>query len=189
MANMKYKICVSGAAETGHCAPNALEMAKEVGREIVRQGGILVTGATSGVAHWAAKGAKEEGGMSIGISPASSELEHVKKYRLPIDFYDVIIYTGFAYAGRDLLLTRASDAVVTICGRTGTLHEFTVAFEDKKPQGVLLKSGGAADMVKDIVEKLHKSSTKVVYDESPKELIQGVVKLIQKERAQREEIE
>jgi len=74
---LKYKICVSGAARTECCADGAMEMTKELGREIVRQNGIVVTGATTGAPYWAAIGAKEEGGISIGFSPASSELAHV----------------------------------------------------------------------------------------------------------------
>ena len=127
------KICVSGAAETGHCGANALEQAKALGREIVLQGGILVTGATTGFPLWSAIGAKEAGGISIGLSPAASEREHTGVYRLPIDYMDLIIYTGFGYPGRDLLLTRSSDAVIIGCGRIGTIHEFTIAFEDAKP--------------------------------------------------------
>src|SRR4030042_2096744 len=119
---LKYKICVSGAAETDCCAPSALEKAKEVGQEIVRHSGVLVTGATTGIPYWAAIGAKEEGGISIGLSPAASEAAHIKTYHLPVDYFDMIIYTGFEYAGRNLLLTRSSDAVIIICGRIGTLN-------------------------------------------------------------------
>lgn len=174
----KYKICVSGAAETGHCAKNALFLAEEVGREIIRAGGALITGATTGIPYWSAKGAKEEGGLSIGLSPAASELEHIKKYRLPTDYFDIIIYTGFEYSGRNLLLTRSSDAVITICGRMGTLNEFTIAFEDKKPQGVLLGSGGIADMIEDIVAKSHRGSSFIAYDSDPKKLVAKIIKLI-----------
>jgi uncharacterized protein (TIGR00725 family) len=114
---LKYKICVSGAAETDHCGDKSLEMAKEVGREIIRHNGVLVTGATSGIPYWAAIGAKEENGIVIGLSPAASEKSHLKKYRLPVDFHDLVIYTGFEYSGRNLLLTRSSDAVIVVCGR------------------------------------------------------------------------
>jgi uncharacterized protein (TIGR00725 family) len=174
----KFKICVSGAAESGHCAPNALELATEVGREIA----VIMTGATSGIPFWAAKGAKEAGGISIGLSPAVSELAHVKTYRLPTDYFDLIIYTGFDYAGRNLLLTRSSDAVITICGRMGSLNEFTVAFEDRKPQGVLEGSGGTADSIKEIVKKMHRGPGKIVYEKEPKKLVRAVIKMIEKER-------
>lgn len=179
---MKYKICVSGAAETGHCLKGALEKAKETGREIIRQNGILITGATSGIPYWAAIGAKEEGGVVIGLSPAASEAAHLKTYRLPIDFHDLIIFTGFEYAGRNLLLTRSSDATIIICGRIGTLNEFTIAFEDRKIIGVLTGTGGTADAVKAIVKNSHRGPGKIVYDNNPKRLISKVIKLIDKEK-------
>ena len=182
----KYKICVSGAAETDHCAPDAMEKTKEVGREIIRQGGVLVSGATKGAPLWAAIGAKEEGGFSIGVSPAYSELEHVKKYQLPIDHMDIIIYTGFGYSGRNLLLTRSSDAVVTVCGRIGTLNEFTIAFEDKKPIGVLTGSGGMADELKGIVENSHRGPGKIVYESDPKILVEKLIKLIEDDKKESE---
>lgn len=179
---MKYKICVSGAAETGYCPKNTLEKAKESGREIIRQNGILVTGATSGIPYWAAIGAKEEGGTVIGLSPAASEAAHLKTYRLPVDFHDIIIYTGFEYSGRNLLLTRSSDGVIIICGRIGTLNEFTIAFEDKKPIGVLIGTGGTADAIKTIIKNSHRGPGMMVYDSNPKKLVAKLIKLIDKEK-------
>jgi len=180
---LKFKICVSGAAETGHCVSDALEKAKELGREVVRQGAILVTGATTGFPFWSAMGAKEEGGISIGLSPASSEKEHIKVYRLPTDYFDMIIYTGFGYSGRNLLLTRSADAVVIGCGRMGTLNEFTVAFEDQKPIGILIGTGGTADEIKEIVKKARRGPGKIVYEPDPKILIEKVIEKIRKEKA------
>lgn len=179
---LKYKFCVSGAAETGHCSENALELAKETGREITRHNGVLVTGATVGIPYWAAIGAKEENGIVIGFSPAASEKAHVRTYHLPTDFHDLIVYTGFNYSGRNLLLTRASDAVIIICGRMGTLNEFSIAFEDEKPIGILTGSGGTADKIKEIVETSHRGPGKIVYQSSPKDLIEELIKLIDKEK-------
>ena len=175
----KYKICVSGAAETGHCAKDALEKAREIGREIVRHGGVLVTGATQGIPHWAAMGAKEEGGISIGLSPAASEAAHKKVYRLPTAYFDVIIYTGFQYSGRNLLLTRTADAVILLCGRMGTLNEFTIAFEEQKLIGVLKDTGGTADLIRDLVRQLHKESGKIVYDTNPRRLVKKIFQILQ----------
>jgi len=180
--HLKYKICVSGAAETGHCAPDALEKAKEIGKQVVLHKTVLVTGATTGAPYWAAIGAKEAGGFVIGVSPASSEEEHVKRYELPLDYHDIIIYTGFGYSGRNLLLTRASDAVIIVCGRMGTLNEFTIAFEDQKPIGVLVGTGGTADELKDILEKAHRGMGKVVFDSDPKRLVDTVLELVKKEK-------
>lgn len=176
------KICVSGAAETGHCGQNALALAKEIGREIARQGGMIITGATTGFPLWAAMGTKEAGGISVGLSPAASEREHVNTYRLPIDYMDLIIYTGFGYPGRDLLLTRSSDAVIIGCGRIGTIHEFTIAFEDAKPIGIL-EGGWETDAVlKLIIEKGNRPNAKIVFDADPKRLIERVIELVKADK-------
>ncbi len=181
----KYKICVSGAAETGHCGADAFQKAEELGKEIIRQGAVLVEGATTGFPYWAAKGAKSEGGIVVGISPASSEGEHIREFKLPIDYHDLIIYTGFGYSGRNLLLTRSSDAVVVGCGRMGTLNEFTIAFEDKKPIGVLEGDWETDELIKAMIEKSHRGqemASKIVYSGDSKELIIKVIELIKKEK-------
>ena len=179
---LKYKICISGAADTGHCAIDAPEKAEQLGREIARRGMVLVTGATIGIPYWAAKGAKEEGGMVIGFSPAASEAAHSKTYKLPTDYHDVIVYTGFEYSGRNLILIRSSDAIINICGRMGTLNEFTIAFEDEKPIGVLTGTGGTADEIKGIVDKMHRGPGTIVYDSDPSRLLDQIVELIEKEK-------
>ncbi|HEY4513257.1 MAG TPA: hypothetical protein VJH06_01975 [Candidatus Paceibacterota bacterium] len=180
----QIKICVSGAAETGHCGLGALDLAKELGREIAKQGAVLVTGATTGFPLWAAMGAKEAGGISIGISPAASEREHVEVYKLPLDYMDLVIYTGFGYPGRDLLLTRSADAVICGCGRIGTIHEFTVAFEDKKPIGIFEGPWDMDGELKDIMQKGHRENPKIVIDPDPKKLVEGVIALVRKDKVE-----
>ncbi len=178
---LKYKICVSGAAETDICSGDAVIKAGKLGGLVAKHGMILVTGATTGIPYWAAKGAKEAGGIVIGLSPAASKVAHTKSYHLPTDYHDLIIYTGFDYAGRNLLLTRSSDAIITICGRMGTLNEFTIGFEDQKPLGVLIGTGGISDMIEEIIKKAHKGGGKVVFDSDPETLLDKVVALIEKE--------
>lgn len=178
----QIKIAVSGAAETGHCGVDALEKAKELGREIVRQGAILVTGATTGFPLWVAMGAKEAGGISVGFSPAASEREHVEVYKLPLDYLDLIVYTGFGYPGRDLLLTRSVDAVICGCGRVGTIHEFTVAFEDDKPIGIYEGPWEMGDQLQDIIKKSHRPFTKVATGDDPKKMVSDILALIKKSK-------
>jgi uncharacterized protein (TIGR00725 family) len=178
----KLKICVSGAAETGHCGIDAFETAKELGREIVKQGNILVTGATVGFPLWAAMGAKAEGGMSIGLSPAASEKEHTEVYRLPLEYMDLIIYTGFGFSGRNLLLTRSADAVVVGCGRIGTINEFTVAYEDSKPIGVLEGSWPTDEVIRNMMEESHRTNNKVIFEKNPKSIVRGLRELIIKDK-------
>src|SRR3989339_1134073 len=176
----QIKICVSGAADTSHCGSDTLDIAKELGREIARQGAVLVTGATTGFPFWAVMGAKEEGGISIGFSPAASEKEHVEVYKLPIDYMDLIIYTGFGYPGRDLLLTRSSDAVICGCGRIGTIHEFTVAFEDGKVIGILKGPWETSTELQDIIAQAHRPNEKIIIGDDPKKLVENVIALVKK---------
>ena len=184
--HLKYKICVSGSAETEYCTPGTVEKAMEIGRLVAQRGMVLVTGATTGIPYWSAKGAKEAGGMVIGLSPAASKAAHVKTYHLPIDFHDLIIYTGFDYSGRNLLLTRSADAVITIYGRVGTLNEFTIAFEDKKPQGILTGTGGMSDELHDLLVKAHRGMGKTVFEPDAATLLDKVMELVEKEEKLRE---
>ncbi len=182
--HLRVKMGVSGAAETGRCGVHALEKAKELGREIVRQGGIIVTGATTGFPLWSAMGAKEEKGISIGLSPAASEREHVNSYRLPLDYMDLIVYTGFGFPGRDLLFTRTCDAVFIGCGRIGTIHEFTIAFEDGKPIGILEGEWDMDEEIKLILEKGNRPNAKIVFDPDPKSLVTKVMALVVKDKVE-----
>ncbi|MEI8338260.1 MAG: hypothetical protein WCF92_03920 [bacterium] len=182
--HFKIKICVSGAAELDHLNPRVHDIGKELGRQIVLQGADLTTGATTGFPFWAAMGAKDAGGLSIGFSPGKNEREHVQGYRLPIDFMDIMIYTGFGYPGRDLFLTRASDAVILGPGRIGTFHEFTIAFEDSKPIGILTSDDWETDeIIKTIIDKSNRKDTgSIVFDSDPKVLVAKVIEAVKKHK-------
>jgi len=178
--HLKIKIAISGAAETSFLTNENLKLCEDIGREVILQGAVLVSGATTGVPLWAAKGAKLEGGMSIGLSPATSEREHVELYKLPLEYMDFIVYTGFGYVGRDILLTRTSDAVIIGPGRIGTIHEFAVAFEDKKPLGILTGDWDTDDIIKEIIEKSHRASEHkdIVFESDPKLLVEKVMEMV-----------
>lgn len=178
------KVCVSGAAETGYCGLDAFEKAKELGREVAKQGAIITTGATTGFPLYAAMGAKDECGFSIGFSPAATEREHVEVYKLPLDYMDVVVYTGFGYAGRDLLLVRSSDAVVVGCGRIGTLNEFSVAFEDRRPIGILEGSWKTDELIRHVIDAAHRPNDRIVYDSDPKAIVERLMEMVVKDREQ-----
>ena len=176
------KIGVSGAAETGACGLDAYEKAKELGRAIAKQGGIITTGATTGFPMYSAMGAKDECGFSIGFSPAANEREHVETYKLPLDFMDVVVYTGFGYAGRDLLFVRSSDAMIIGCGRVGTLNEFAVAFEDRRPIGILEGSWETDEILRKVIEAAHRPNAKIIFDSDPKAMVERLIEMVQKEK-------
>jgi len=175
MQKEKYEIVVSGAAEFNHCCKNIKALSKEVGKEIARQKCNLVTGATTGVPYFAALGCSE-------APPATSEAAHVKSYKLPLSPFDVMIYTGSDYAGRNVIMTKSADGVIIICGRIGTLHEFATAFEIQKPIGILEGSGGTADKIRIIATGPHRGVKKIIYEKDPKKLVQRLIAEIKREK-------
>jgi uncharacterized protein (TIGR00725 family) len=180
-SKLRYMICVSGAAR-GDSVDLAKHLSAEVAREIIRRGHVVLTGATKGLPYYAAKAAKQadpDGISSIGFSPAASRLSHVKKYQLPIDSFDTILYTGFEYTGRNLLLIRSSDAVIMIGGRIGTLNELTIAIEERKPIGVLLGSGGMTEEVEHVLKAAKRARTGIIFGHDPDELVDQVIDLIE----------
>ncbi len=183
--HLQVKMGISGAAETGHCGINAYPMALELGREVARQGAVLVTGATTGFPLWVAMGVKEEKGTVVGISPANSEKEHIEMYNLPVEYHDLIMYTGFGYPGRDLIFTRSTDAMLFGCGRIGTIHEFTIAFEDKKPMGVLEGDWKTGEVIKDILANGHRPNDHILFDTDPKSLVEKVIRLVHQDKVNR----
>ncbi len=118
--------------------------------------------------------------MSLGISPAASKVEHVLKYRLPTLAYDSILYTGLHYVGRDTLLITSSDAVVSVGGRLGTLHEFTIAMETDTPIAFLQGAGGISEQIQSLMSLAHPLSPKavVLFGEEPKDLVKDLTKAL-----------
>jgi len=183
---MRYQICVSGAA-SGDTVKRSHQLAFELGKAISAQGKTLLTGATVGLPHYAAMGVmavEGERGLSIGFSPAASFREHVATYRLPTKEFDYINFTGMEYVGRDVHLVRSSDAIITVGGRMGSLHELSTALESRKVCGVLLGSGGLADYIPVLLENIEAPGAKeVIYDTDPVRLVQKVIDALDKKYA------
>jgi uncharacterized protein (TIGR00725 family) len=180
MAKLKYNICVSGAAK-GDSVTFARGLAKAVGAQIVEQGHVVYTGATTGLPYHAAHAAHrlhDDNVTSIGFSPAASRIEHINKYKLPTDSYGSIIYTGFGYMGRDVLLVRSCDALVMVGGRLGTLNELMIALEEKTPVGILVGSGGMTVEVENVLKAAKRNRTGIIFDDDPATLVSRLTQMI-----------
>ncbi|RMF06004.1 hypothetical protein D6764_03355 [Candidatus Woesearchaeota archaeon] len=163
---------VAGVMGLSHdTTPMQEEKAFQLGREIAKAGLIMLTGATTGLPHHAAMGAKKEGGIVIGISPASNPREHVEMMGKPTDNHDFIVYTGLGFMGRNSINIKTSDIIFILAGHIGTLNEFTHAFVEKKPVAVLTGTGGIADKLEEIVSVLGAEDRTIIYDSSPEELV------------------
>jgi len=175
---LKIKIAISGAAQTKVCSSDILEKCIQLGKAIAKRKCVLITGATTGVPYWVAKGAKEVGGFVIGLSPALTYREHIEVFQLPTDYHDIIIWTGLGYSGRNMILSRSAEAIIFICGRIGTLNEFTTAFEDNKILGVLKGSGGTEELLPEILNKAQREERIIIWESDPDLLVEKLIEKI-----------
>ena len=149
------------------------KLAEHLGTVLAQHGCILVTGATTGLPDMVAKAFRKCGGFALGISPAQDRKEHLERYGLPDDGADVIVYTGFGYKGRNVVNVRSTDLVIIFGGATGTLNEFTIAYDEGKIIGILEESGGVADHIKEIVEFCKKPTRGlVIFNKDPEKLVE-----------------
>lgn len=143
-----------------------------LGAAIAKRGYVLMTGACPGIPHEAVKGANEEGGIVVGVSPALNLEEHVRKYNSPTQGYNTIIYTGSGLMGREIENIRSCDVVIFAGGRSGTLGEFAIAYDEGKVIGVLEGTGGITQHLKKIINMVKKDTGAIVcYDTDVERLL------------------
>ena len=131
---------------------------------------------STGLPDWVAQAFRKNGGFALGVSPAENRREHVARYGLPEDGADVIIFTGFGYKGRNVINVRSADIVLILGGATGTLNEFTIAYDEGKIVGVVEGSGGVADHIREIIKVCNKPEVgKVFFESSPAKLVESCV--------------
>lgn len=113
----------------GEVPESAREKIYELGAEVGKRGYTLVTGIAPGLPHDSVRGTKSEGGLVVGILPAQSFSEHVERYNSPTRGNDVIVYAGSGLKGREVENIQTHDAMVIVGGRSGTLGEFSIAYD------------------------------------------------------------
>ncbi|MDD4318774.1 MAG: LOG family protein [Candidatus Peribacteraceae bacterium] len=169
----KIKIGVMGSASGPQIDdPVAREKARSLGCEIGKRGYVFINGACPGLPNDALEGAQETGALTIGISPAFSEYQHVNEYGSPRT-HDLLIYTGMGFMERDVINIRSVDAIIIVGGGIGTLNEFTIAYDEGRPIGILTNSGGISDSIEHIVVELCKREMpeNIVMDDDPARLL------------------
>ncbi len=110
--------------ESTASSENAI-LAEKVGRLLAKANATIVCGGQGGVMRSVCKGAKESGGTTIGILPGLDPLDSN-------EYIDIPICTGLGN-GRNLLVTRAGEAIIAIGGAYGTLSEIGLALSESKP--------------------------------------------------------
>jgi uncharacterized protein (TIGR00725 family) len=122
MEDKKIFIAVIGGSE---CSPEAAKLAEAVGREIARQGAVLVCGGLGGVMEAACRGASQEGGLTIGVLPGDNR-------RTANPYVQIPIVTSIGYA-RNVAVVKSAQAVIAIDGSYGTLSEIGHALQSGIP--------------------------------------------------------
>ncbi len=167
---MRPQILVIGYGEE-HCPEKAYSIAYRVGREVARRGAVLVTGGLGGVMEAASKGAKEAGGIVLGIIPQDS-----KTYANP--YCDIVIPTGMGYS-RDFLTAYTADAVVVVGGGAGTMIEVCYAYLKCRPIVSVVGSGGVADSIVGTYLD-DRRLVEVVGEEDPQRAVERALNLLAK---------
>ncbi|MBP8130196.1 MAG: hypothetical protein KA184_11515 [Candidatus Hydrogenedentes bacterium] len=175
MDSMRIKVGVMGSAG-GEMQSEVLERCRELGRAIADEGCAILTGGCPGLPHQAAIGCKQQGGLTVGVSPAISLDEHISLYGSPTDHIDIMIYTGAGLMGREVTGVRSCDIVIIVGGRSGTLGEFAIAYDEGRTIGVLTGTGGVADHIDDFMPIIKKETgSRIIYDADPRRLVQRCV--------------
>jgi uncharacterized protein (TIGR00725 family) len=142
-----------------------LELARRLGQRIAERDCLIVTGACPGLPHAAVLGAHDAAGSSLGVSPARSREEHVTVFESPIEPYSAIVFTGSGLMGRETHNIHSSDFVLFVGGRSGTLGEFAIAYDEGKLIGVLRDSGGISNEYATIAQMVQKQTGAVLVED------------------------
>lgn len=118
MVRRRAMIAVIGS---GSADAKSLSRAEKIGRLIAKSGAVLVCGGLGGVMEAAAKGAKAEGGTTVGILP-QGDTDRTNPY------IDIPVATGFG-EGRNVIIVRTADALIAVGGEFGTLSEIALALK------------------------------------------------------------
>ena len=160
------------------------DLAEKLGAALAQQNCVVVTGATTGLPHLVSSAARKHGALTVGVSPATNHEEHLKRYGMPEDGAEILIYTGFGFKGRNVVNVRSSDIVLIFGGATGTLNEFTIAYDEGKVIGVLEGSGGIADHIRDVLAFCRKQTpATVIFDKQPESLIDRCLRALKSQRS------
>jgi uncharacterized protein (TIGR00725 family) len=174
---MKTQVGVMGSAG-GDLSPEQLARAYKLGKAIAERDCLTVTGACPGLPDAAAQGAHDAGGLVLGISPAHSRQEHVEVYASPLEPCDAMVFSGSGLMGREVHNIHSSDFVIFVGGRSGTLGEFAIAYDEGKLIGVLTHSGGLSDEFAAIAKMAGKETgARILEDDDPEQLVERCLKM------------
>ncbi len=180
MKNRKLQIGVMGSAQDLNYGDILRDLALELGREVARSGNIVVYGAEKdydSLSTQAAKGAKQEGGTTVGVTYGKGKDIWEKE-----GFTDILIVTGLERGGgREFVLVNSCDAIIAISGGSGTLTEMAIAYQSNIPIVVMAETGGWAEKLGGThIDSRNRVMTEIAT--TPKEAVVKVLELIEQKK-------
>ena len=178
MKNRKLQIGVMGSAQDLNYSDALRDLARELGREVARSGHIVVYGAEKdydSLSTQAARGAKEVGGTTVGVTYGKGKDIWEKE-----GFTDILIVTGLERGGgREFVLINSCDAIIVVSGGSGTLTEMAIAYQSNIPIVAMSDTGGWAEKLGGTYIDA-RNRLKVEIAIAPQEAVMKAVELIQR---------
>ena len=164
----KRQILVIGHNTNG-CTPEHEKAAYDVGVEIAKSDSVLLTGGLGGVMHAASHGAKDAGGLTLGIIPQDDAT-------LANEYCDIVIPTGMGLT-RDFLNALSADGIIIVGGGSGTLSEVCAAYMHKKPMVAIRNlNGPVAQYIDGYFD--HRKNVKIIGADNAQEAVKTILELI-----------
>ncbi|MFQ5573949.1 MAG: TIGR00725 family protein [Nitrosopumilaceae archaeon] len=164
----RHQILIIGHDKHGH-TPEHEKIAYETGAEVAKSGSVLITGGLEGVMNAAGHGAKDAGGITVGIIPQEDP-------SLANEYCDIVIPTGMGLT-RDFLNALSADGIIIIGGGSGTLAEVCAGYMHKKPMVAIKNTGGIADQYADKYIDSRKN-VKIIGVDTPQEAVKVILEKI-----------
>ena len=172
---MKLTIGVLGG-DGGPIDDETVARLVRLGRAVAERECRLLVSACPGLAEAAVQGARAAGGMVVGISPTQSAAEHVDRHGPPADAFDVLVYAAAGVKAHEVAVARSSDIVIVAGGRSGPPDDLAIAYDARRPIGVLTHTRGIADAVEQLVRVCAKPNSAVVLcDDDPVRLVDRLI--------------
>jgi uncharacterized protein (TIGR00725 family) len=168
----RIQIAVLGSSKE-ICTKKTYQLAVQVGEEIAKIGAVTLTGGGHGVMEAAMKGARKQGGLTLGILPWG-KMEHYN------EFCDIVIATGIGFS-RDSINLNSADGAIIVGGGAGTMNEATYAYIEDIPMVAIAPSGGMAKKLAGTFLD-ERRTERVRSAQTPKEALRKVLEEIDKKK-------
>ena len=161
------------------------ERGELIGKIVAKEEAILSNGAAWGIPYYPMRGANQNDGYTLGISPYPNAQAH--KQKSPIKHLDLILYTGiecdldisFDFIQRDAINTLYPDVVISDGGRWGSLDECAQVLEQGRIYIPIRGTGGATDLLIYAIENkliVKNHGAKVIIAEDTPESLEKSIK-------------